>query len=168
MPRITPVEAGGKNVLAFLDAIAISELGSDILADPRSDDGYRTLVGSTPTHLVTFDSYADHPRRLIEVRPGLSSTAAGRYQLLARWFDPYKKLLGLRDFSPRSQDLIALQQIRERGALPAIRKGDIEQAIRLCSATWASLPGNSYGQHTQSMDFLLSAYAQAGGLRAVA
>ena len=47
----------------------------------------------------------------------LKSTGAGRYQLLSRWWDAYHKQLGLKDFSPKSQDAVALQQIKERGAL---------------------------------------------------
>ena len=44
------------------------------------------------------------------------------------------------DFSPKSQDAVALQQIKERGALPMIDRGDIRQAIDRCSNIWASLP----------------------------
>ena len=47
----------------------------------------------------------------------------------------------LKDFSPKSQDAVALQQIKERGALPMIDRGDIRQAIDRCSNIWASLPG---------------------------
>ena len=41
---------------------------------------------------------------------------------------------------------MALQQIKERGALPMIDRGDIRQAIDCCSNIWASLPGAGYGQ----------------------
>ena len=41
---------------------------------------------------------------------------------------------------------MALQQIKERGALPMIDRGDIRQAINRCSNIWASLPGAGYGQ----------------------
>ena len=37
-------------------------------------------------------------------------------------------------------------QIKERGALPMIDRGDIRQAIDRCSNIWASLPGAGYGQ----------------------
>ncbi|STI84331.1 phage endolysin [Escherichia coli] len=69
------------------------------------------------------------PRKLVTLNPKLKSTAAGRYQLLSRWWDAYCKQLGLKDFSPESQDAVALQQIKERGALPMIDRGDIRQAI---------------------------------------
>ena len=42
----------------------------------------------------------------------LKSTGAGRYQLLSRWWDAYRKQLGLKDFSPKSQDAVALQPLR--------------------------------------------------------
>ena len=71
----------------------------------------------------------DHPRKLVTLNPKLKSTGAGRYQLLSRWWDAYRKQLGLKDFSPKSQDAVALQQIKERGALPMIDRGDIRQAI---------------------------------------
>ena len=41
---------------------------------------------------------------------------------------------------------MALQQIKERGALPMIDRGDIRRAIDRCSNIWASLPGAGYGQ----------------------
>ena len=50
--------------------------------------------------------------------------------------DAYRKQLGLKDF-PKSQDAVALQQIKERGALPMIDRGDIRQAIDRCSNIWA-------------------------------
>ena len=55
----------------------------------------------------------------------------------------HRKQLGLKDFSPKSQDAVALQQIKERGALPMIDRGDIRQAIDRCSNIWA-LPAGGY------------------------
>ena len=37
-----------------------------------------------------------------------------------------------------SQDAVALQQIKERGALPMIDRGDVRQAIDRCGNIWAS------------------------------
>ncbi|CAM4377987.1 Endolysin [Comamonas aquatilis] len=107
MTAITAGHAGGKNVLAWGE-------GTDNGRQPIRDRGYDVLVGGGQ-----FSGYADHPRQLIDLpRLKIKSTAAGRYQLLSRYFDAYKRLLGLKDFSPLSQDLIAIQQIRERRALP--------------------------------------------------
>ena len=153
MPRIAPAAAGGENVCAFLDMIAHSEGTAG-----RGDDGYNVLVGGE-----LFTGYADHPRRLVQIRPGLASTAAGRYQLLARYFDDYKKLLGLHDFEPVSQDLIAIQQIRECRALETIVAGEFASAVAACAHIWASLPGAGYGQHENKLGDLLVAYTESGG-----
>ena len=50
---------------------------------------------------------------------------------------------------------MALQQIKERGALPMIDRGDINQAIDRCSNIWASLPGAGYGQFEHKADNLV-------------
>ena len=42
------------------------------------------------------------PRKLVTLNPKLKSTGAGRYQLLSRWWDAYRKQLGLKDFSIRT------------------------------------------------------------------
>ena len=149
------------NRQAFLDTIAFSELGEKLLS--LSDNGYNIIVGSTPKKLILFESYADHPRRLIKINDKLSSTAAGRYQLLARYFDPYKKLLGLKDFSPASQDAIALQQIRERKALEDIDAGRFDVAVRKVRNIWASLPGAGYGQHEHKLETLMAKFVEKGG-----
>lgn len=150
------------NLKAFLDTIATSELGTPLLL--ASDDGYNVLVGSTADHPQLFGSYADHPRQLIFLpRLGIKSTAAGRYQLLARYFDIYRKQLGLNDFSRTSQDAIATQQIREEGGLTDIEAGRFDVAVEKCRKIWASLPGAGYGQHENALADLRHVYLKAGG-----
>jgi muramidase (phage lysozyme) len=147
------------NRAAFLDMIAFSELGAALLAE--SDNGYNILVGSTPGKPLLFASYADHPRIF---NSAMDSTGAGRYQLLERYFDDYKAMLDLPDFSPESQDAIALQQIRECGAaLDMIDMGNLSTAVGLCAHIWASLPGAGYGQPENSMTALAEAYQASGG-----
>lgn len=147
------------NRSAFLDMLAWSEIGPVLLAE--SDNGYNVLVGATPNHPLLFDSYADHPRVL---NKKLHSTAAGRYQLLMHWFDAYKQYLKLPDFSPESQDAVALQQIKECHALGDLDEGYITNAIGKCAHIWASLPGAGYGQHENEITNLLGAYGDAGGM----
>ena len=159
MTRITSAQAGSKNRVAFLDMIANSEIGAQLLA--ITDDGYNVLVGSTPAKPLTFLSYARHPNVL---NVALNSTAAGRYQVLNRYAVAYMASLKLPDFGPLSQDLIALQQIRERSALPMIDAGQFAAAVARCSNIWASLPGNTYGQHMNQLSALQSAYIAAGGV----
>lgn len=139
---------------AFLSMISHSE-GTDRYGTER---GYNVIVGGT-----LFHSYADHPRVTVQLNPSLKSTAAGRYQLLARYFDAYKSQLSLPDFSPASQDKIALQQIKERRALDDIDSGNIRTAIARCKNIWASFPGSGYGQHENAIDPLLAFYIKAGG-----
>lgn len=151
---------------AFLDTIAWSEIGAALLR--KSDNGYNVIFGG-----ALFRSYADHPRvKTYEthdefVRDGKRqyTTAAGRYQILARIFDFYRKTLNLPDFSPASQDAIAVQLIKERGALKDIEGGYIERAIYRCASAWASFPrpGNVQPQH--DIEDLLAIYAKAKATR---
>lgn len=142
---------------AFLDMLAWSE-GTDKPGQPTKNHGYDVIVGGE-----LFSDYSDHPRKLVTLNPKLKSTASGRYQLLSRWWDAYRKQLGLKDFSPASQDAVALQQIKERHALELIDAGDIRQAIDRCSNIWASLPGAGYGQFEHKADSLIAKFKEAGG-----
>ncbi|WP_428003917.1 hypothetical protein [Xanthomonas oryzae] len=55
MAFISFEQAGGRNVVAFLDMVAWAE-GTDKPSQPTKDHGYDVLVGGGP-----FDRYADHP-----------------------------------------------------------------------------------------------------------
>lgn len=149
------------NLDAFLTMIAVSE-GTE----PIGDRGYNCVVGSTLAKPILFTSYADHPRIHVRLRPDLISSAAGRYQILERYFDAYKAQLGLPDFGPESQDRIALQMIREQRALPDIEAGRFDDAVAKCSNIWASFPspGNRYGQHQNALADLRAAFTGAGGV----
>jgi muramidase (phage lysozyme) len=150
------------NERAFLSMIAFAEIGPDLLA--ISHRGYNVLVGSTAANPKLFHDYSDHPRVIVNVRPGLYSTAAGRYQILKRTFDAYKTRLELPDFSPASQDAIAMQLIRECGAIKDINAGRITEAIKKVKSRWASMPGAGYkDQNEQKMADLVNAYKEAGG-----
>lgn len=132
------------NQRAFLDTLAVSEGTYG-----KGDNGYNVLVGGS-----LFEGYEDHPRRLVKINDRLFSTAAGRYQLLSKYYDYYKKLLGLSDFSPDSQDAIAIRQIKEMGGLALVDAGDFPGAVGRVKNIWASLPGAGYGQHENSMEKL--------------
>ena len=134
---------------AFLDMLAKSEGTYGI-----GDNGYNVLVGGN-----IFYGYGDHPRKLVSLpRLRIKSTAAGRYQILAKYYDAYRKTLKLPDFSPDSQDAIAVQMMSERGALPFIEVGNIKEAVRRVRNIWASLPGAGYGQHEQDLKQVLAWY----------
>ncbi|WP_423196809.1 Lysozyme [Cupriavidus sp. H19C3] len=162
MPRITPDAAGGQNVCAFLDLIGYSE---DTSTRANSDDGYNVIVGGT-----LFPDYSQHPRIAIKTRWGWSD-AAGRYQIMAAipnvirtdTWDWASRACKVPDFSPLSQDLVAIYLIRRRGALEDVKAGRIAVAVDKCRKEWASLPGAGYGQREHSVDFLIAEYKKAGG-----
>ena len=148
------------NLAAFLDMIAWAE-GTDNGRQATSDRGYDVIVGGD-----NFTGYEDHPRVSVYLpKLNIKSTAAGRYQLLSRYWDAYRRQLGLTKFDPAAQDRVAIQQIRERRAIPAIERGDFETAVRAVKNIWASMPGAGYGQHEQHILKLAAAYDAAGGVR---
>lgn len=148
-----PQEA--RNVQAFLDMISFAE-GTDRYGEDR---GYNVIVGGE-----LFSDYTDHPNILVSLpRYGIKSSAAGRYQILHRYWVHYKELLDLPDFSPPSQDMYAIQQFKERRAYDDIKKGRVEQAINKVSNIWASLPGAGYGQREVKMQELVDKWKEFGG-----
>ncbi len=186
MCMILPAEAGGPNVCAFLDLIAFSEgtskASGSASAALSANDGYDVIVAGVDGPSI-FTDHSDHPfahREAVEVvapgqrfEDGLYSTAAGRYQVLLRFFEVYKVVLNLPDFGPLSQDRVAIQQMRERGSLVHLESGNIEAAIKAHlppvdledaitedAGTWASLPGNTYGQGGHSMAALLAEWSR--------
>lgn len=161
MALITVDQAGGEAVVQFLDLIAFSE-GTSTHALTK-DGGYDVIVTSVGGP-ETFSDFSHHPfangrlANVIRRVPLLTSTASGRYQVLLRYWRDYQSSLGLMDFSPLSQDLVAIQQMRERHAVSLILAGNIQGAIEACSNIWASLPGNNYRQGGHSMEALLSKF----------
>jgi muramidase (phage lysozyme) len=153
-PARVTAAAAATNTKAFLDVIAYAE-GAD----------YNTLFGGG-----TFASFADHPRQFLTFRLGgrdLTSSAAGRYQFLARTWDGLKPKLarqGFTDFGPAAQDAGAIELIRERGALLDVQAGRFATAIEKVRKVWASLPGAGYDQPEKSYSQLLAVYQQAGGI----
>lgn len=162
MARISAQEAGGQNVVAFLDTLAFAEGTST--SRFTKDDGYDVIVEGIDGSPKTFIDYADHPNRLVKVNnKGLSSTAAGRYQQLHRYWPAYKKQLKLPDFSPLSQDRLAIQLIKERRALEDVKAGRFADAVHKCNTIWASLTGSPYGQKTWPLATLMKVYLDKGG-----
>lgn len=151
----TDAATAERNTHAFLDMIAYSE-GT---AGPNS---YRTLFGGG-----LVDSLADHPRRVFTFTnsrgENLKTTAAGRYQFLARTWDELQQKLQLPDFGPDSQDRAALELVRRRGALKDVEAGRIAAAIQKCAPIWASMPGAGYAQPERKLTTLLASYSAAGG-----
>ena len=131
------------NVRKFLDLISYTE--------GTQGNGYRTAFGGGK-----LNSLNDHPRYLKSFRQtdGKSNktSAAGRYQFVSKTWDGVARQYGLRDFSPQNQDLGAVALLFQRGAIPALLKGDYQTAIRKTGDEWASLPSSNYKQNKRSWD----------------
>nr|DAH54573.1 MAG TPA: lysozyme [Caudoviricetes sp.] len=143
---------------AFLDLIAWSE-GTDNGRQPTNNRGYDVIVGGK-----LFYDYSKHPGVYVKLNPRLTSSAAGRYQILEKFAKHYMKQLKLPDFGPDSQDKIAIQLIKECKALDDIYAGRIHSAVYKCRSRWASLPGAGYGQHEQKIEKLIAVFKKAGGV----
>lgn len=159
---INTKEQEQKNLKAFLTMIAFSE-GTLSLGD----NGYNVLFGGK-----LFNSYKDHPRvktyethdEFIKDGKKQFTSAAGRYQITMTNFDHYKKVLDLKDFSPEAQDKIAIELIKEQGALLDILEGRFSLAIDKIKKIWASLPGAGYGQRENKLAKLREKYLSEGGV----
>ena len=143
------------NQRQFLDSWR-GRRGTDNGRQKTRNHGYDVIVGGE-----LFTDYSDHPRKLVtgtQNRNQQAPDATSFFPLVgclpqAAW--PERLPL-------RKADAVALQQIKERGALPMIDRGDIRQAIDRCSNIWASLPGAGYGQFEQVADSLIAKIQRSG------
>ncbi len=111
--------------------------------------GYNTITGGG-----SFSSYDKHPGIVgMRTKEG-PSTAAGKYQITKTTYDDVAPKLGITDFSPASQDRIALELIRSKGALADVQSGNFEAAINKLGGTWASLPSSPYSQPKRSSEWV--------------
>lgn len=117
---------------------------------PESRGKYNVMYGGG-----TFDDMSDHPRQYHRIMSGPNkgklSSAAGAGQFLARTWDDQARKLGLKDFSPQSQDKATWNLAREAYANKT--GGNLDEALasgdpqilagvgRALSSTWTSLPG---------------------------
>lgn len=167
----TPTPSAAAQVRALRETIKQAE-GTTQRADP-----YRVCYG----YKHTIQNMADHPavtgewlgERLPDTMcknagfdPGCVSSAAGAYQIIKPTWQRVAKKIGVRDFSPASQDAVCDELIRERGALAKITAGDLTGAVRLIAAEWASLPGNTAGQGKREPAWLQARFTEAGGVLA--
>lgn len=139
-----------KNLKAFLIMLQYSE-------GTLGKDAYRKLFGGG-----TVDDLSKHPNTPVS-KWGLTSTAAGAYQILNKTWTELQERLGLPDFSPNSQDRAAIELIKRRKALDDVMAGRFAQAIAKCRKEWASLPGAGYNQSEKSPEALAKVYKIAGG-----
>jgi muramidase (phage lysozyme) len=146
-----------KNVQAFLKAIAEAEGG-------EYDFKYGAVKGKRKDPW-RFTDYSTHPGAGCD---GVT-TAAGMYQInKATWQDHGDGRMGLTDFAPETQDLIAVSILRGLGVLDKIKDGDIESGLSQASKPWAALPigrgqSSRHNQPHVTFEHFESAYQASGG-----
>lgn len=141
------------NVRAFLKAIRLGEGTSDEM-------GYYRIVGGG-----TFSDDSKHPNVKVYIkRYDVHSTAAGAYQIINPTWRGLVKQYGFEDFTPDSQDEAAVALIAGRRALTDIKAGRLPTAIKKCADEWASLPGSTAGQRTESYEAVEQVYIANGGI----
>lgn len=153
---------GTKEQRAMLDAIAFAEGTAKY-----PNNGYNTHFAGSQ-----FSDFSRHPDKVI--RSGrYASAAAGRYQFMPGTFNRLAKKLGLRDFSPASQDKAAIELARELGITQEflLREGMSFKTSAALGRQWASFPGKSIGldQPTKGLSGIQNVYRQSlgsGGSRA--
>lgn len=138
------------NVRTMLDMIANAEGTAG-----HGDNGYNVAFG----HRI-FEGYDKHPQKVYEFKQTDGKTnktsAAGRYQFLSRTAQNLQHQMGLKDFSPLSQDKMAVELMRQAGALDNVLMGDYETAINKLGKIWASLPSSPYAQPKKTMEEVLA------------
>jgi muramidase (phage lysozyme) len=158
MDLFSSSSGNSSNRTAFLAMIGQSEVGASLIGE--TDSGYNVLCGATPSNPLTFSDYSTHPNIL---NSALDSTAAGLYQINHPTWLTLCNQTGLSDFSPATQDAMAIQLITNKGALADVDAGNFAAAVQACGPVWASLGYNNYGQPTNQLAALQAWYQAAGG-----
>jgi len=159
-----PMLHESKDVMAFLDLIALSEGTSTSPATLAN--GYDVIVnGIDGNH--TISDYSNHPfasgRDPIVVTTSprlLKSTASGRYQITLPTWQYIVSVDKLPDFQPGEQDRAALRLLRECGALTSIDNGSISGAISAASQSWCSFPGSDTRLPKHSLMWLIGKFKE--------
>ena len=136
-------------------------VGGELITDVRKtrNHGYDVIVGGE-----LFTDYSRSPSQTCHAKTqNPNQQAPDATSFFSRWWDALTASSWPERLLSESQDAVALQQIKERGALPMIDRGDIRQAIDRCSNIWASLPGAGYGQFEHKADSLIAKFKEAGG-----
>ena len=120
--------------------------GTDNGRQKTRNHGYDVIVGGESYLLITRS-----PRKLVTLNPKLKSTGADATSFFPRWWDAYRKQLGLKDFSPKSQTLWYCSEIGGFcGALPMIDRwypsgnGPLQQYLGFTAGRWLYCPEHKW------------------------
>lgn len=110
---------------------------------------WNTVVGGKK-----FSDFSQHPNVVGLTTPDGPSTAAGKYQITGTTYRDVAPKIGVNDFSPESQNQVAIELIRRNGALDDVLAGNYEPAIKKLGGVWASLPSSNYNQPKRDWNFV--------------
>ncbi len=141
------VTGANPNLTRFLDFLGKAEGAS-----------WDTIVGGSK-----FSDFSRHPN-VVGLRTAEGpSTAAGRYQITGTTYREVAPKIGVTDFSPESQNQVAIELIRRNGALDDVLSGNYESAIKKLGSTWASLPTSPYSQPKRDWNFVKANLTASAG-----
>lgn len=132
------------NARDYLNMLASSEGTAS-----RGDRGYNVmfrgdLVNDYSRHPNIVHTYIDKNGKQGK------STAAGRYQFLNSTYENMAKKLGIKDFSPESQDKVAIALMLEKG-VDFNDGADFGTNLRKINNVWTSLAGSTLGAQYHSV-----------------
>ncbi|RRW98955.1 hypothetical protein [Pandoraea apista] len=159
MATISATQAGDINAVAFLDVIAACCLG--ITAASASGSGYDTLLVDGEAQATTFPDFGTYPDR--NGKP----LSAGRYRISRADYARLSAEFSITDFSPRSQDRLALLCLWEEGVMPLIRAGQLHAALDAASHAWPELRVSPLATEKHLWPELVGIYRAAGGTLAI-
>lgn len=160
--RITRREA--EDALALTNVRAMLRVIRHGESDEENDDrAYRMRWGGLGNPPAFFDDFWRHPRIFEPTTGDRVSSAAGAYQITATTYDDFAPGLGISDFTPHSQDLIAVAIMAAEGALAALVDGRFDDAIGLLRGRWTSLPGAEENNPRWTLDAAREVYQKWGG-----
>jgi len=127
------------------------QAGLDTISQTEGNTNYASRYGNNPP----ITDFSKHPA------PGTVGTPSGRYQIDARTYNDIAPKIGITDFSPQSQDLMAAYLLKHAGegakprkgvnfgpnALESLRDGNMGAPIARIATRWASIPEGPNPEH---------------------
>lgn len=159
MAKISAAQASGINAVAFLDVIAACCLGIPAAIAPGG--GYDTLLVDGEAQATTFLDFGTFPNR------DGKSLSAGRYRICGADYARLSAEFSITDFSPLSQDRLALLCLWEEGVMPLILAGQLHAAIDAASHAWPELRISPLATEKHLWAELIGVYRAAGGTLAI-
>jgi muramidase (phage lysozyme) len=163
--------ANNPKIRAMLDTIGFTEgtglnygkvVKGTVIGQNKKNMGYDTTLTKGMKNVSTLDM-SKHPNVKVQVNNKIVSSAAGRYQFLSKTWNNLSKKLGLTDFHATTQDIAAVELMKERNMIQPILDGDLKTAVHRGVKEWASLPkangkGAFIGQNARSFNDIQRAY----------